>query len=159
MRLRSGSLPTRSSHISAGTRTCPERIAASNAETHSLSRQVGEKNGFARTNAVPHGGTPIRSKSTRKHITLSCVNIAGRSSKAMATKIQNTVQGHAISKAGESSSDKYSPDTLMRYHTTLALIDGLVADGCFTQADRRKAYTIINKKYGLSSDSIYAEIA
>lgn len=47
----------------------------------------------------------------------------------------------------------------MRYHTTLALIDGLVEDGCFTQADRRKAYTIINKKYGLSSDSIYAEIA
>ena len=77
----------------------------------------------------------------------------------MATKIVNSVQESAISKAVESSSDKYSPDTLMRYHTTLALIDWLVADGCFTQADRRKAYTIINKKYGLSSDSIYAEIA
>jgi len=77
----------------------------------------------------------------------------------MATKIVNTVQECAISKAVESSSDKYSPDTLMRYHTTLALIDGLVADGCFTQADRRKAYTIINRKYGLTSDSIYAEIA
>jgi hypothetical protein len=74
----------------------------------------------------------------------------------MATKIENTVQGPAISKAVESSSDKYSPDTLIRYHN---LIDGLVADGCFTQADRRKAYTIINRKYGLSSDSIYAEIA
>ena len=47
----------------------------------------------------------------------------------------------------------------MRYHTTLALIDGLVEDGCFTQADRRKAYTIINKKYGLTSDSIFAETA
>ena len=77
----------------------------------------------------------------------------------MATKIVNSVQERAISKVVESSSDKYSPDTLMRYHTTLALIDGLVTDGCFTQADRRKAYTIINKKYGLSSDSIYAEIA
>ena len=77
----------------------------------------------------------------------------------MATKIVNTVQECAISKVVESNSDKYSPDTLMWYHTTLALIDGLVADGCFTQADRRKAYTIINRKYGLSSDSIYAEIA
>ena len=77
----------------------------------------------------------------------------------MATKIVNSVQERAISKVVESSSDKYSLDALMRYHTTLALIDGLVAGGCFTQADRRKAYTIINRKYGLSSDSIYAEIA
>ena len=61
----------------------------------------------------------------------------------MAKKIVNTVQGHAISRAEESTTDKYAPDTLMRYHTTLALIDGLVADGCFTQADKRKAYTII----------------
>lgn len=77
----------------------------------------------------------------------------------MATKTVNTVQERAISKAEESSSDKYAPDTMMRYHTTLALIDSLVADGCFTQADRRKAYTIINQKYGLSSDSIFAGIA
>jgi len=77
----------------------------------------------------------------------------------MATKTVSTVQECVISKAVESSSDKYSPDTLIRYHTTLALIDGLVEDGCFTQADRRKAYTIINRKYGLSSDSIYAETA
>ena len=77
----------------------------------------------------------------------------------MATKTVSTVQECAISKAEESSSDKYSPDTLIRYHTILALIDGLVEDGCFTQADRCKAYTIINKKYGLSSYSIYAEIA
>ena len=77
----------------------------------------------------------------------------------MATKIVNTVQERAINKAVENSSDKYSPDTLIRYHTTLALIDGLVENGCFTQADRRKAYTIINKKYGLSSDSIFAETA
>jgi len=47
----------------------------------------------------------------------------------MATKTVSTVQECVISKAVESSSDKYSPDTLMRYHTTLALIDGLVADG------------------------------
>ena len=77
----------------------------------------------------------------------------------MATKTVSTVQECAISKAVESSSDKYSPDTLIRYHTTLALIDGLVADGLFKQADRQKAYKIINMKYGFSSDSIYAEIA
>ena len=36
----------------------------------------------------------------------------------MATKIVSTVQECAISKAVENSSDKYSPDTLMRYHTS-----------------------------------------
>jgi len=77
----------------------------------------------------------------------------------MATKIANSVQEHAINKAADSTPDKYAPDAMMRYHTTLALIDSLVADGCFTQDDKRKAYTIINKKYGLSSDSIYAETA
>ena len=77
----------------------------------------------------------------------------------METKIVNTVQETAISRAEESAPDKYAPDTMMRYHTTLALIDYLVADGCFTQADKRKAYTIINQRYGLSSNSIFAEIA
>jgi len=77
----------------------------------------------------------------------------------MATKTENTVQERVISKAVENKPDKYAADTMMRYHTTLALIDGLVEDGCFTQADRRKAYTIINRKYGLSSDSIFAETA
>ena len=77
----------------------------------------------------------------------------------MAKKIVNTVQGHAIRADAENKPDKYAADTMMRYHTTLALIDGLVEDGCFTQADRRKAYTIINRKYGLSSDSIFAETA
>ena len=77
----------------------------------------------------------------------------------MATKAENTVQERVISKAVENKPDKYAADTMMLYHTTLALIDGLVEDGCFTQADRRKAYTIINKKYGLTSDSIFAETA
>ena len=77
----------------------------------------------------------------------------------METKIVNTAQKTAISAAVENKPDKYAADTMMRYHTTLALIDGLVEDGCFTQADRRKAYTIINRKYGLSSNSIFAETA
>ena len=77
----------------------------------------------------------------------------------METKIANTAQETAISATVENKPDKYAVDTMMRYHTTLALIDGLVEDGCFTQSDRRKAYTIINRKYGLSSDSIFAETA
>ena len=77
----------------------------------------------------------------------------------MATKIANTVPESATSGAAESKPDKYNSDTLMLYHTTIALIDGLVSEGYFTQADRRKAYGIINRKYGLSSDSIFAEPA
>jgi len=77
----------------------------------------------------------------------------------METKIVNPVQETAIGIAVETKPDKYAADTMIRYHTTLALIDGLVEGGYFTQADRRMAYTIINRKYGLSSDSIFAETA
>ena len=50
----------------------------------------------------------------------------------METKTVNTAQKTAISAAVENKPDKYAADTMMRYHITLALIDGLVDDGCFT---------------------------
>lgn len=45
----------------------------------------------------------------------------------------------------------------MLYQISLALIDGLFSDGLITAADRKKAYTIIAKKHGLSLDSIFSE--
>ena len=77
----------------------------------------------------------------------------------METKIINTVQETANSAVVENKPDRFAADTMIRYHTTLALIDGLVEGGYFTQADRCMAYAIISRKYGLSSDSIFAETA
>lgn len=77
----------------------------------------------------------------------------------METKIVNAVQETAISLVVENIPDRQVIETRMRYHTILALIDGLVESGDFSQADKRMAYAIINRKYGLSSNSIFAETA
>ena len=55
--------------------------------------------------------------------------------------------------------DPYSPEQQIMYHTSLALIDKLVQDGLLTQADFKRACTILTKKYGLPKDSIFAEVA
>lgn len=45
----------------------------------------------------------------------------------------------------------------MAYRVSLSLIDRLFAEGVITAADRRKSYTIIAKRHGLSLDSIFTE--
>jgi len=47
----------------------------------------------------------------------------------------------------------------MLYHTSVALVEKLVKNGLLTPSDYRKAIDVLNKKYGLSSCSIFAEIA
>lgn len=47
----------------------------------------------------------------------------------------------------------------MAYRVSLSLVDRLASDGVVTAAERRKAYTIIAKRHGLSLDSIFAENA
>ena len=46
---------------------------------------------------------------------------------------------------------------LMAYRVSLSLIDRLFSEGVLTAADRRKSYTIIAKRHGLSLDSIFTE--
>lgn len=53
----------------------------------------------------------------------------------------------------------YEADNLMAYRVSLSLIDSLYSGGHLTAADRRKAYTIIARRHGLSLDSIFAETA
>ena len=57
------------------------------------------------------------------------------------------------------SQDKYVPTNLMLYRTSLALVRNLVDDGVFTEKEYHKIRTILNKKYGLPLDSIFAENA
>ena len=55
--------------------------------------------------------------------------------------------------------NKYAPENLMLYHTSLALMKTLVEDGTFTEKEYCKLSTILSRKYGLSSDSIFSGIA
>ena len=55
--------------------------------------------------------------------------------------------------------DPYDPEQLILYHTSVSLVERLVKRGILTASDYKKAIDVLNKKYGISSDSIFAEIA
>ena len=73
----------------------------------------------------------------------------------MATKTENTAQ--EIATLRQDTADKYAPENLMLYRTSLSLMKSLVEDGCFTDKEYRKICTALREKYGLSSSSIFAE--
>ena len=57
------------------------------------------------------------------------------------------------------SQNKYDPNNLILYRTSLALYRNLMDEGIFNKEEYCHILTILNKKYGLSSDSIFAESA
>ena len=73
----------------------------------------------------------------------------------METKIENTAAGNVISHPAS----PYSPDNLLLYHTSISLVERMVQLGLLTSADYRKSVTILSKKYGFPSYSIFAETA
>lgn len=75
----------------------------------------------------------------------------------MGTREESSAAGNAMESTGEKLTDPYSADNLIAYRISLSLIDRLLTDGVITASDRRKAYTIITKRHGLSLDSIFAE--
>ena len=75
----------------------------------------------------------------------------------MATAIANTAAGPAT--LHPDSQDKYSPGNLILYRTSLALYRNLKNQGIFNEDEYCHIRTILTKKYGLSSDSIFAESA
>ena len=75
----------------------------------------------------------------------------------MATAIANTAAGSAT--LHPDSQDKYAPGNLILYRTSLALYRNLKNQGVFNEEEYCKIRTILTKKYGLSSDSIFAECA
>lgn len=72
----------------------------------------------------------------------------------MVTKSENTAAVNAIPQQ-----EKYSPENLILYHTSLALMKTLADEGIFTESEYRKICTKLAKNHGLSSYSIFAEIA
>ena len=57
------------------------------------------------------------------------------------------------------SRDQYAPGNLILYRTSLAMYRNLKNQGVFNEEEYCKIRTILTKKYGLSSDSIFAECA
>ena len=55
--------------------------------------------------------------------------------------------------------DPYDPTQRILYHTSISLVERLVKKGILTASDYKKAIDVLNKKYGISSNSIFAEIA
>ena len=75
----------------------------------------------------------------------------------MATRAKNTAAGPVTLHPDEL--DRYAPANLLLYRTSLALMRNLADNGVFTEDEYGKIRTILNKKYDLPSDSIFAEAA
>ena len=75
----------------------------------------------------------------------------------MATKTANTAAGPVM--LHPDKQDKYAPGNLILYRTSLALYKNLMDEGMIGEDGYCQIRTILNKKYGLSSDSIFAESA
>lgn len=75
----------------------------------------------------------------------------------MAIKTGNTAAGPVMLRPD--SQNKYDPNNLILYRTSLALYRNMADSGTITEGTYRKIRTILNKKYGLTSDSIFAESA
>ena len=75
----------------------------------------------------------------------------------MGTRTENTAAEPVMLR--QDKEDKYAPINLMLYRTSLALAENLVDNDVFTRQDYRKIRTILNKKYGFPSGSIFAESA
>ena len=75
----------------------------------------------------------------------------------MAIKTGNTAAGNAT--VHPDSQDKYAPGNLILYRTSLALYRNMADRGIFSEEEYCRIRTILTKKYGLNSDSIFAESA
>lgn len=77
----------------------------------------------------------------------------------MGTREGNSAAGNATGSTGADLPEQYSADNLITYWVSLSLVDRLASEGALTATERRKAYTIIARRHGLSLDSIFAENA
>ena len=75
----------------------------------------------------------------------------------MEMRIVNTAAGNATVRPD--SQDKYAPGNLILYRTSLALYKNLMDEGVSNEEEYCHIRTILNKKYGLSSGSIFTESA
>ena len=58
--------------------------------------------------------------------------------------------------AMEKTTDAYGHENLIRYHTALAFVDHIQAEGFIGAADREAMYALIAQRYRIDKDSILA---
>ena len=58
--------------------------------------------------------------------------------------------------AMEKTNAAYGHENLIRYHTALAFVDHIQAEGFIGAADREAMYALIAQRYGIDKDSIFA---
>ena len=75
----------------------------------------------------------------------------------MEMQAANTAAGNATVRPD--SHNPYTPGNLILYRTSLALYRNMANQGVFNEDEYCHIRTILTKKYGLSSDSIFAESA
>lgn len=56
----------------------------------------------------------------------------------------------------ETPEKRYTPERLMQYHTAVAVVENMEKQKLITPRDKRKLLTILTKKYGFDSGSIFA---
>lgn len=56
----------------------------------------------------------------------------------------------------EKANDVYGPENLIRYHTALAFVDHLEAEGYIGAEERDAIYSRIAQRYRIDKDSIFA---
>jgi len=52
--------------------------------------------------------------------------------------------------------EKYEPQKLMQYHAAVSVVENMERQNFISARDKRKMLTVLAKKYGLSSGSIFA---
>ena len=75
----------------------------------------------------------------------------------MAIKTENTAVVPVM--LHPDSGDKYAPENLILYRTSLSLYRNLRDEGKLSDSSYRKIRTILTRKYGLPADSIFVESA
>ena len=56
----------------------------------------------------------------------------------------------------KNKADRYSPESIINYHLALAVMNSMEKSGRLAPERKRKLYTILTRKYGYDSGSIFA---
>lgn len=56
----------------------------------------------------------------------------------------------------EKADDRYTPESLMRYHAAAAVAENMETEGLITPSDKRKIIDALSRKYGFKKHSIFA---
>lgn len=128
-------------------------------ESLSPKSHINERNSFARINAEWHGGVSIPPTLTERLSTKSNAKVAVQCLTVMGTSAGNTVLGHATTALvrKETVMDSDLNKRVAAYRATMSLTSEMLEKGIISAEEYAIIDTIMAKKYGLSSCTIFSE--